>query len=288
MKLVVVTLFLTLMNALSQVNVIDVKLELNKKIYMSTEHIHATVTLMNRGAEDIRLHNQNGNWLDFMIRRNGVKDILMAKNFLFADCVVPAGKQVSRKITLTHLYELVQPGNYVIRARVKPPGENVQPSPSSPAFFDVFNGVDIYRQQYGVPERAGQVVEYRIKQSNTRLGTELYFQAYDPKRKRLKVTYSIGKFTGIHKVQAMADSKGYLHTLYPIDAKLFRYINFADDGSILNQQIVKQAVRGIPVLTKVGDGKVGVRNGVGYDPVAERKKKLSIHNISQRPPFSYR
>ena len=64
---------------------------------MSTEHVYATVTVHNRGSEEIRLHNHAlGNWLDFTIKRNGAKDIMMAKNFIFADCVVPAGKSVSR------------------------------------------------------------------------------------------------------------------------------------------------------------------------------------------------
>jgi len=217
-----------------------------------------------------------------------VKDILMARNFIFPDCKVPAGKTVARKFTLTQLYELVKPGNYVVRARVKPPGENAQPAPSAPEFFDVFDGSYVYRKQHGVKDLHGQIVEYRIKQLNTRLGTDLYFQSYDPKRKRIKVTYSIGGYTGIHKIQNMADSKGSLHTLYPVNAQHFRYLNFGGDGSIVEQKVIKQAARGIPVLTKLQNGSVDVRNGVSFDPVLERKKRLSIHNISQRPPFSYR
>ena len=288
MKLIIITLLVTLSQLLAQVNVLDVELVINKRTFLCYEHVYAQVIIKNRGSREVRLQNDGGNWLDFKIKRNSAKDILMAKNFGFQACVVPANGQVARKVVLTHLYPLVEPGNYTIRAQVNPPGVEMNPISSRPQFFDVFNGMDVYKQQHGVKSKGGKIVEYRVKKMNTPKGTQLYFQTFDPRKHVIGVTYPIGNYAGLHEIQATADSDGYLHVLFPTDAKLYQYAKFEDAGKILEQKVIKVAARGNPMLVKSTKGLVGVRNGLEFDVKKEAAKKLSIHNISQRPPFSYR
>ena len=289
MKLIVVTFLLTLTQAFSQLNILDVSLTMNRKTYLSYEHVYGVVTITNRGGKDLRLHNQGGdNWLNFSIQRNQGKEVPMAKKFLFKDCVIPAGKAVSRKVVLTQLYPLIDSGNYTIRAKVKPPEGN-EIYRSSPSFFSVFNGVDLYRQQHAVTASGGQIVEYRItKLIDNNNNTSLYFQSYDPKRRKMLVTYSIGGYTGLRDVQVKIDGSGYLHTLYPTDAKLYRYLNITNTGKILDQRIVKLGSRGQPMLVPLAGGRISIRNGLAYDPEEQAEKLRAIHNISQRPPFSYK
>ena len=289
MKLIIIAWFASLVSAFSQIDVIDVAIKMRKKNHISGEHVKVDVLLKNRGAQDVRLHNKNGlNWLDFVITRNGGVEVPMAKRMLFADSVVPAGQQITRTVTLTLMYNLLKQGNYGIRARVLGPSDGAQPKFSRRDIFNVFGGSTIFKNQYGVKAKPGKVVEYRIKKLTTPDGSNLYLQVYDPKKQEIVVTYWIGKYTGIHQVQVKADDAGYLHVLFPADAKLFRYWCFLDNGHPADQRLIKQGGKGIPMLLKRADGKVGVNNGTIHDAEAERKKRMSNHNISQRPPFSYK
>lgn len=285
----VVILLLALSSALfAQVNIIDVDVKLNKKIFMSYEHIYATVTVKNNGGQNIRLHNnQVGNWLDFDILRNGKTEVNMAKKFIFAQAVIGPGQSKARTVALTQMYPLTTQGNYTVRAKVNTDA-NAGIALSRPAHFDVLNGVMIYQRQTGVAGDRKKLVEYRIRSLNKPQGTELYFQNYDPKKRRVLATYSLGEYLNVNKPQFQIDKEGKFHILFQVNAKVFRHLQIADSGKILKQELYKLGAKGIPRLWQINQkGEIVVRNAIPFDAVADAKKRAAIHNISQRPPFVY-
>jgi len=158
---------------------------------------------------------------------------------------------------------------------------------SRPQFFDVFNGTKIYNQQRGIKANPGKIIGYQVQKLQTASGSGLYFQIYSPKDGQILSTRSLGGHVGISAPQMKADGDGYFHILYPVGAKVYQYAKFDDEAKILDQKKLKIAGKGKPTLVSNAQGLVGVRNGIKFDPQEEIKKRRSIHNISQRPPFAY-
>lgn len=285
-----VLLFTALMScAFGQADLLEVRMSATKKSYMAHEHVRVYVDIKNNGAADLRLHNQDGvNWLEFVIKRNSTADVQMVKQALFADVLIPSGQQVRREVVLTTMYPLTTPGNYTIRARVNAPNKNIGGKVSDPVFFDIFNGATIFKKQVGVKAAGGRVTEYRILSLNRVEANELYFQSFDVPNNKIISTYTLGRYIGINRPKTIIDESGHLNILYQIDADKFRHICFGPRGNILLQQVHKSTVNGIPtLLNNPNAGNVVVRNSIIFDAEAEAEKKLSVHNISQRPPFAY-
>lgn len=274
---------------MGQANILDVSMQMSKKEYMSNEHIRAVITLTNNGANDIALQNERGiNWIEFVITKNGGKDVNMLRDVGAGSVIVPAGKTIKKTYALTMFYALTKPGNYTIRARVNPPGNQFHKKISEPRFFDVIQGVELFRRQVGVKAANGRVMEYRILVLNLTKGDQLYFQSYDVADKKIISTYSLGPYTRISKPLFEFDNHGFLNTIFQVQKDKFRFLTFAPNGKILKQEIIKSTPAGRPFLAK--DPKTGglvARNATIYNVEEERKKQLSVHDISQRPPFAY-
>lgn len=275
---------------LAQNNFLDVRLQLNKRAYLSFEHVYANVIITNNSAQDINLRaDELRNWLEFDITRNNVKKIKMAKNFLFAQTTIRPGESKSRKVALTQMYPLVSQGNYTIRAQINS-GKQNRIAVSKPAFFDVIKGVTIFQRQTGIPHKPNEIIEYRILSLNTVDGSQLYFQNYNPhpKKKRILATFSLGKYMHVNRPQFIIDRQGHLNVLFQVNDKMFRYLKFKETGQIVSQKLYRMTDRGRPALVKTGKkGDVIVWNAALYDLKKEAKKRAAIHNISQRPPFVY-
>jgi len=287
MKHIVVILMCLLSSVYGQVNVLGVQLKISKPQFITSEHVYADVLITNRGGRSVVLADGAGIWLDFEINRNGVKNVTKVGKAGFAGVRIPAGQAITRRVALTAAYPLATPGNYTIRAIVTPPAAVGAPVRSSPAFFDVNNGVAKYKMQHGVRSKGGRVVEYRILLLNKVGGNELYFQSYDPKKDKIHVTYSLGKYIGVHQPQYKVDTAGFMHVVFQVGAKIYRYLQIADTGAIMKQELIKQGVRGTPMLVSLQNGNIVYRNGLAFDAKEDAKKRASIHNLSQRPPFAY-
>ena len=287
MKRIVIIFMCLLSSVYGQVNVLGVKLKISKSQFIASEHVYADVLITNRGGRPVVLADNAGIWLDFEINRNGGKNVAKVGKAGFAGVRIPAGQAITRRVVLTTVFPLATPGNYTIRAIVTPPAAVGVPVKSGPAFFDVNNGVVKYKMQHGVRAKGGKVVEYRILLLNKVGGNELYFQSYDPKKNQIHVTYSLGKYVGVHQPQYKVDAAGLMHVLFQVGAKIYRYLQIADTGVIIKQELIKQAVRGTPMLVSLPNGAIDYRNGLAFDAKEEAKKRASIHNLSQRPPFAY-
>ncbi len=285
----IICLFAVMHVAMANVNLLDVSLKLNKRTYLSHENIQAQVVVKNNSAQTITLKYKDGvEWLEFNITRNGSRQVAKAKKMSFAGVAIPAGQTVARTVTLTQMYPLVAQGNYNIRARVNPNINGWKSLNSPVVHFDVIDGADSFRRQQGIPGTAGEVVEFRVKTLNKVSGNEMYFQSYDVKKKAVLSTFSMGGFTMVNRPSFLLDQSGHLNVLFQMDAKLFRYLKISHKGKIVDQKIHKIASSGIPKMVENPRTKtVQVWNSIEYNVQAERKKAAAIHNISQRPPFSY-
>ena len=276
------------LNALfAQADLIDVSLAMKKKDFMSYEHVRAVVTVKNNGASELRLHNQNNiNWLEFIINRNGAHEVKMSKKALFADAIIPAGASIKREVVLTTIYPLVTQGNYTIRARINPPGSDLFKKKSAPGFFNVLKGATVFKKQVGV--RGGGVVEYRILNLNLLEADQLYFQSYDVSSKKIISTFSLGTFTRVSKPSFLIDDLANLNAIFQVSVDKFRFLTLNPEGRILVQEIHQSTSKGRPFMAKnTKNGTVMVRNSMLHDVAKEKEKMLSIHNMSQRPPFAY-
>lgn len=290
MKKLILAIFLQVIsfNALfAQADLIDISMVMKKKDYLSYEHVRAIVSIKNNGASDLRLHNQDGvNWLEFEITRNSVHEVKMGKKALFADAIIPAGGTIKREVVLTTIYPLVSQGNYTIRARVNPPGENLFKKRSSPSFFNVLNGVPIFSKQTGL--QGGNAIEYRVINLNLLEADQLYFQSYNVKTKRIIHTFSLGTYTRVSKPSFLIDDLSNLNAIFQVSVDKFRFLTINPKGEIVAQEIHKATTKGKPFMAKnTKNGTVIVRNSSVFNLVEEKQKKLSVHDMSQRPPFAY-
>jgi hypothetical protein len=273
-----------------QALLLDIQVQLSKKEYVPYEAIDATVFVKNNSAQQLRLHNQSGrNWLEFVINRSGITDVNMAQNALFADAVIPPNQTIKRTVTISSLFPLTTQGNYTIRAQINPPASTgIAKSRSEPFFFDVIGAVSIFSKQVGVSALKGKVFKYDISILNKASGNEIYFQSFEGNDSIPLTTRSLGGFVNINRPAIVIEQSGLINILYQLDSKLFRFLKIDPYGKILVQELHRRTDVGIPILVERKETKqVGVGNSMTFDAEKERKAKLAIHNISERPPFAY-
>ena len=263
---------------------ISVRVQMEKKTFVSYEHVKAIVSITNRSGRPLRLAStRNRSWIEFDVKRNG-KELTASRNSLHGTTIVNTGATVQSSFDLSQSFGLTTPANYSIKATVHV-DEQSAAFRSNNSFFTVNKGLSIFRSRYGDPSDPSKIREYNVISSQDEK-SYLYIQVREPLKDKILNTYQLGEYLRFRKPQFQVDRHNHLHTLFPFSPDLWAHIQIGPDGQVLGREYVK-AADSTPGLATDRNGSVVVLGASKYDPAAAQKKRAEIHKLSERPRSVY-
>jgi len=263
-------------------------LKLEKKYYVAYEPIKAEVTISNRSGKDVVLGGpNNSSWLSFeILTRNTILSPGKRMPF-FKPYVLRRGQTLTKSITLNSAYPMADYGTYRIALNVfYPPTQKF--CASAQKKIEVTSASKVWSQAIGVaasPNHPTQYREYSLMTHRNQDKAQLYVRVRDQKGMKVYSTFTLGRMLAVGDPQATVDSENHLHVLHMEDVKLFTHSIVTPDGRQVSREFYKQSPSSRPTLTfDQSTGRVGVRGGYRYDPVANATNPDRVMNASELPP----
>ena len=272
---------------------LQVRMDLDKGLYVSYEPIKVTVTVTNRAGRDIVLGGPGGSsWLTFNVSTDKGDPIAASSRPYAGSQVLKAGRSATRYISLGKVYPLGEPRNYRVQANVYFPGTN-QYFSSRAKVFSVTEANAIWQQVVGVPRGkpgAGSYRKYQLLTFRNSRRTSLYVRVTDRGTGRVMATYSLGRFIEVVNPQATVDNENRMHVLFLGAPHMYSHRIIGYDGKPVRTDIYRDEV-GAPRLMEGSDGSVTVKGGMLFDPSAPNPAvdgangtRERVRRLSERPP----
>lgn len=252
---------------------ISVDLKPVKKDLVRGEAVVMEITISNHTGSSIELKNRgNMPWLDINISRTEGHEALPQSRFAnFPSVTIPAGKKVSKKVDMRHLYDLNKPSYYKAQAIVRSPdGRNIYPSPK--ALFNINEGAQIWAQKLVTP--GGSKCFYNVCSQTENEKQRLYVQVRDGDTDIPINTVPVGEWLSFSPPICKIDSRSFLHILFQSTPQYYSYAIIAPNG---NRQTLSyyHKVPGMAArLANLPDGNIKVEGAVYFDPKARPKKTI--------------
>ncbi len=266
---------------------VAVRLQMNKSNYILNEPVTATVHITNHAGRQLILKGEGGrSWLNFHLTSHG-RVIPNARRVNYKPAVIPAGQTVARTVTISSSFALSSMGNFTCETSVSMPGSARNGFTSNRTQFTITKGRVSWVQRAGIPNAPGEIREYKLIRFTGNRAMELFAEVSSANNGRNIATISLGKILTFRKPTGTLDAANNMHALYQVKPDLFTHTCISPDGKVLSVDHHKRGASGDPRLYPL-KGKVVVAGGKAYNPVAEAAQRKKIHNISERPPFTYR
>ena len=216
---------------------ISVRIEMEKKTFISHEHIKAIVSITNNTGRPLRLASaKDRSWIEFDVQKNN-RPLTASRNSMHGTTIINTGATVRSSFDLSMIYGLTAPANYMIKATVHV-DEQSAAFRSNNAFFTVNNGLSIFKSRYGDPSNPAKIREYNVI-SSTDTKNVLYIQILEPKTGKKLQTYPLGEYLKFRKPQFKVDNKNRLHVLFPFTPDLWVHAKIGTDGELLARDYLK-------------------------------------------------
>ncbi len=279
---ILLSLFLIVSGALHAQ--ISVRIDMEKKTFISHEHVKAVISITNTSGRTLRLAStKDRSWVEFDIKKNS-RPLTASRNALHGVTTIKAGATIQSSFDLSMSYGLTAPANYIVKATVYV-DEQGAVFRSNNAFFTVNNGLSIYRSRYGDPEDPSKIREYNIITSSDRRHV-LYIQVLEPKTGKKLQTYQLGEYLKFRKPQFRVDNHSQLHALYPFTPDLWVHAKIGPNGELLFREYLK-STNTSPELVTDRSGSVTALGAIKFDAKAEQEKRDAIHDLTERPRTVY-
>lgn len=263
-------------------------LELSKREYLAGEQIVATISITNHSGRDLSfVGDPRLSWLDFVIKSNQNQPIAGRGQPNFGALNLPAGQTVARKVDLTSLYGLSQPGGFSVNAVVRMPSDPNNASATQRVFFNIVPGRTYWTQKVGITGRTGMIREYRLLTYSSTERSQLYIQVIEDRTGVPVRTFSLGEAMLLRKPMVTVDSKQRMHVLYLATPTMWIHCQIDTDGKLLARNVHQRAAQGDPSLVTFADGSVTVANSIPIDLEAVAAAKAAMKKLSDRPQFVY-
>jgi len=267
---------------------VAVRLQMNKSSYLLNEPIKATIHITNHAGRQLILRNEPSRpWLNFHITSLG-RVVPIARNIDYGTVVLPSGQTVARSVSLNMSYALGRMGNYTCQANVNMPGLTRNGFTSNRAQFNISTGRIIWSQRIGIPNAPGEIREYNLMKFSGNQAMELFANVSSANRGQHIATLPLGKILTFRKPTGTLDGANNMHALYQVKPNIFGHSCITPNGQLKFTSYHQRGSTGDPRLMTFGNGEVRVAGSIPYDPEAEAAERKKIHNISERPPFTYR
>ena len=264
---------------------ITVNAHLAKKEYVAYESINLTVSIKNNAGQQIDFENRRGvPWIDLIVERTSGNSIYKSHNVSYKPIRLRTGETKSSNFNLNNKYNLGEPGNYVVYAFVRLPGQTTRGTQTKKVHFTVIRGNAVWKQNAGVPGTPGDQREYRILDVKSANATELYVQVEDTKRKKILATYSMGRNLAFRDFEATLDNRNQMHVLFLTNPTIWNHTVVDVAGKVVRRKYHKKGSGGSsPRLITTESGIVGVINSTLFDPEKEADIRNKLHKLSELP-----
>ena len=264
---------------------IQVELKLKRLQYIAYEPLIATVTVTNLAGRDIELHDDRGqHWFGFEVTgKEGQPIGPVARAGEETPLRVESGKTVVRKINLTPLYEVHDPGTFHVRANIY--FADLNKFFYSPArAFQVINARPIWQTTVGVPEGtsdAGEARTYSLLSNRFADHTSLYVRVENKDSGVVYGTYSLGRIIAYDEPQKEIDRANQLHVLHCAAPRTWAYSHIGLNGQLLKQATFMET-KTRPRLRRTSGGEIAVSGGMRDNPAASAVRPAAP-KLSTRP-----
>ena len=268
---------------------IQVELKLRRLQYIAYEPVFATLAVTNLAGRDIDLHDDGGqHWFGFELSGKEGQPIAPAKRAEAEETPlhVESGKTVVRKINLTPLYAVHDPGTYHVRANIYFADLN-KFFYSQGKVFQVVNARPIWQTTVGVPEGmpdAGEAHTYSLLRNRFPDHTSLYVRVENKESGVVYVTYSLGHIISSDEPQMEIDHANQLHVLHCSAPRTWTYSHIGLNGQLLKEERFMET-KTRPHLRRTTAGEIAVNGGMRDVPAASAAAPAAP-KLSTRPTAS--
>lgn len=170
-------------------------------------------------------------------------------------------------VDLEPCFTFTRPGRYKVKATVRIKDWN-RTVTSEPATFDVVRGVQIWQQEFGVPQsptnhREPELRKYILQQATMSRNMRLYLRVTDAAESTTYRVVPIGAVISFGEPRTRLDKDSNLHLLYQQGAHVYSYLEFTPKGELALRQTYDYA-GSAPRLDVDDAGNVGVAGGVRH------------------------
>jgi hypothetical protein len=266
---------------------IQVELKLKRLQYIAYEPLFATLAITNQAGRDIELQDERGQrWFGFEVTGKESQPIAptIASAAEEPPLRVGSGKTVVRRINLTPLYGVHDPGTYHVRANVY--FADLNKFFYSPArAFQIINARPIWQTTVGVPEgqaEAGSTRTYSLLSNRFADHTSLYVRVENKDSGIVYTTYSLGRVIAYDDPQKEIDRANQLHVLHCSAPHTWAYSHIGLNGQLLKQSTFMDT-KTRPRLRRTSGGEIAVNGGM-LDVPAAQAARATAPKLSTRPP----
>ena len=268
---------------------IQVELKLKRLQYIAYEPLFATVAVTNLAGRDIDLHDDRGqHWFGFEITGKEGQPIGPAARMASEPSLhVESGKTVVRKINLTPMYSVQDPGTYHVRANIYFADLNKFFYSQGKA-FQIVHARPIWQTTVGVPEGmpgAGEPRTYSLLRNRFADHTSLYVRVENKENGVVYATYSLGRIIIYGEPQKEIDRANQLHVLHCAAPRTWTYSHIGLNGQLLKEERFMET-KTRPRLRRTSAGEIAVSGGMRDVPAAASIARPTAPKLSTRPAES--
>ena len=266
---------------------INVRLEVQRHLFLCYEPIVATVSITNMTGRDLTLEDKEPNkWFSFEILNSEDMPIPpRATDYHLPPLTIPSGQTVKRKLNLVNLYPVTDYGVYHVRAAIYVAAMDKY-FPSQGIAVEVSEGKTLWQQTVGIPDGqkdAGKSRTYELLSFRQPKDNMLYVRIQDHDAGVVYGTYALGRLINGYDPEAQVDAQSQVHIIQMVAPKEYLYSHFGPDGEMLNQQDYAD-LKTRPSLRRTPDGRVAVAGGVLVEPRTAQTAVATGPKLSDRPP----
>jgi hypothetical protein len=271
--------------AIAQINV---KLQMERKSFLSGESVPVAVTITNNSGQDIVFQGANRlSWIDFTVSSLHGTALTPAGQPAFGSVKIPLGQAMTRTVDLARLFPIQAMGNYSVYCVVRLPGQTTEGFISNRLLFNIETARPYWAQKVGAPGKSGQTLEYRVLNFTGDKKSLLYAQLVNTRTGNPIQTHSLGEVLMFRKPTVTLDKRQVMHVLYLIGPTLWAHAKMGPDGKLLGRDLHKRGASSDPLLVTLPNGTVQVGGGIPYDPKAEATARQRVRKANERPAYIY-
>jgi hypothetical protein len=264
---------------------IQVELRLKRLQYIAYEPVFATLAITNQAGRGVELHDDHGqHWFGFEVTGKERQPIApTTARVEEPPLLIESGKTVVRKINLTPLFAVHDPGTYHVRANVYFADLN-KFFYSEARAFQIINARPIWQTTVGVPEGnadAGSPRTYSLLSNRFADHTSLYVRVENKDTGLVYATYSLGRIIAYEEPQKEIDRANQLHVLHCAAPRTWAYSHIGLNGQMLKQSTFLES-KTRPRLRHTSGGEIAVSGGV-LDVPAAQAARPTAPKLSTRP-----
>ena len=209
------------------------------------------------------LHLGDAGWLKLSVEsKDGFIVSKLGDVPVQGEFTLDSSKVAIKRVDLSPAFSLIRAGRYNVTATVRIKDWD-QEFTSPPAEFNIIQGVKLWEQNFGVPDKTTttpEVRKYALQQANYLKHLKLYVRITDADDSRVFKVIAIGSMVSVSQPQPLMDKFSNLHVLWQTGARAFAYRVVNPDGEVIVRQTYDYTATR-PKLRANDDGKIIVAGG---------------------------